>query len=383
MTVPPRRACYLAAAAAALIAGAAAWWQTRPDKIDAIVVRPFGGAAPLAGALRDEILDDLARVPGLRVLPEAAAPLAHTGLLEASVERSSDRITVVAQLTRFDGHRYWTRKFDRPLPDLNAIPLEIAASISSRARRKDARHKPPLAAYDAYLAGRSDFDRPQDGGLARAIECFDRATGLDPDFAEAWAWLSIANEYLADSGAVRPNLALPAARDAADRAAALDPGSAAAHLALGMIDLQYDWDWTAARQELDRALQLSPGSPMAAYWRERWNQATGRAAPPDFHLANLPPVHNEAEARQLLDDADDIRVETYLSAAALALVANGIHDTDGTFQWLETAYEERCVQLPYILWNPALPRSDPRFAGLLRRMNLETTDKTNDKTEAE
>jgi len=76
----------------------------------------------------------------------------------------------------------------------------------------------------------------------------------------------------------------------------------------------------------------------------------------------------------LLQNAEDIRVETYISAAALAMVANRIHDTGDTLRWLEQAYDERCVQLPYILRDPAMPHGDPRFDDLMRRMKLEGTE---------
>jgi len=250
----------------------------------------------------------------------------------------------------------------------------MAAAVSTRARGKKTRYKPAPAAYDAYLQGRYHFDHPDNGGLEAAIAHLEDATRLDSGFARAWAWLSIAKEYLADRGAVRPNLALPEARDAADRAAALDPDSAASHLALGIADLQYDWEWGGARAELDRAVQLSPGWALAAYWRERWDQAMGHGKEPQFQFANLPPVQGDADARRLLEDADDIRVETYISAAGLALVANRVHDTDSTFHWLDEAYDERCVQLPYIVWDPSLPRGDPRFADLMRRLKLGGTE---------
>jgi hypothetical protein len=331
-------------------------------------VGPFAGQAALAEPLREEVLEDLARVPGLAIVSQPAAPPAVTGVLQATVERSADRIRIVAELTRADGHRYWSRTIDRPIGDLPVVAEDVAAAVNGKARRKKAsKYRPTAAAYDAYLDGRYRFGR---GDFALAISRLEDATRLDGGFARAWAWLAIAKEYLADSGAVRPNLALPEARDAADRAAALDPDAAESHLALGINYLQYDWDWNAARSGLDRALQLAPGWKLAAGWRERWNQATGRGPAPQFHFANIPELKDDAAARKLLEDADDIRVETYISAAALALIANRLHDTESTLRWLGEAYDERCVQLPYILWDPSLPRNDPRFEDLIRRMKL-------------
>ncbi len=372
MTVNPRQIRYLAVggAAAMALAGAFLWWHGRPAHIDAIIVQAPSGETQLAAGLREEIIGDLARAPGLRVVTAPAGEPAVTGVLDMEAQRSADRIRMIAELHRVDGHHFWTHTFDRAFTDLPSLAEEIAAAINPRVRRRAPRHKPLLAAYEAYLQGRYYFDQPENGGLDQAIVRFEDATQKDPDFALAWAWLSIAREYQADRGAARPNDALPEARDAADLAVALDPDLAEAHLALGIDYLQYDWQWHDAKSELDRAAQLGPGSALVAYWRERWNAAMGRGPEPDFHFANLPPIHNADDARKLLDDADDIRVETYISPAALALVACRIHDAQTTLHWLDVAYEEHCVQLPYLVWNPELPRSDPRFADLLRRMGL-------------
>ena len=369
-----RRQIWIAAtiATAALAAGGWRWWRGRPVRIQAVIVRPFAGEGSLAEPLRDEIEEDLARVGGLAIVNQPAAPPAATGVLEGRVERSAERIRIVAELSRQDGHHYWGRILDRPIADLPAAAEEIAAAVNPKARRKKpSKYKTAPAAYDAYLDGRYRFDHPDGDGLATAVARLEDATRLDASFAKAWAWLSIAKEYQADRGEVRPNLALPEARDAADRAAALDPDAAEAHLAVGIADLQYDWKWADARNEFDRAAQLSPGWAMARYWRERWDAAMGHGTEPRFHFANLPPIKSADDARKLLEDADDIRVETYISAAALALTANGIHDKENTLRWLDEAYDERCVQLPYILWDPSLPRDDPRFADLVKRMKLD------------
>jgi len=369
MTLTRRQKWILAAGGAAAAALAVLWVRLSAAPIQALIVEPFAGPAEFAEPLRDEVQDMLGRVRGLAIVKAPAPPPAVTGRFSATVVRAADRVRVVAELRREDGHRYWTRTFDRPLASLPGLPGEIAAAIHSKARPKKP-YRPPLAAFDEYLKGRYAFDHPEHDGLATAVARFEDATRLDGGYAEAWAWLSIAKEYLADRGAVRPNLELPEAREAADRAGALDPDSAESHLALGIANLQYDWEWDKAKRELDRALQLSPSWPLAAYWRGRWDGAMGHGPAPPFDFANLPPIRNDDDARKLLADADDIRVETYISAAALALVANRIHDTEDTFRWLEEAYAERCVQLPYILWDPSLPRGDPRFDDLKRRMKL-------------
>jgi tetratricopeptide (TPR) repeat protein len=288
------------------------------------------------------------------------------------LERSDSRLTLALHLKRTDGRRQWDRIIERPIAELPAATLEAAGFISSEARKRAPKHKPAQGAYQPYLEGRGWLARQDGDSIKKAIDCLQRSVNADPEFALAWAWLSIAREFPADAGAVRPNEALPPARDAAERAVTLGADLAEAHAALGIVRLQYDWDWDGAKHEINKALELNPGSRVASYWRARWQEATSHAAPRTLSFANVPPLHGDADARKLLQDADDIRVETYISPVALALVANSVHDTDSVFHWLDEAYDERSVQLPYAIWDPSLPRDDPRMADLKQRMKLPT-----------
>lgn len=345
---------------AAAAAGAFAW-QSRTLPIDVLTVRPLtadGVPAWLPGALSEEIAD--AARPAMKT---SADPM-HSATLEGIVSRAGDRVRVVATLTRGDGHRYWTRTIERPMPD---IARETAGVIAPSVRKHAPRHKPPVAAYEKFLQGRYSYLR---GDFGHAVEAFRSATQADPDFARAFAWAGIAGERIAARGAARPNDVLPAARDAAERAATLAPDLAESHLALGIIRLQYDWDWDDARAELDRALQLSPGNPMALQWRVHWLVAMNRAPAASLDLPAEP--RDSDSARQLLAQADTLRAQRYITPIEFALAANVAHDADSLFRWLDVAYEERSGQLPYLLRNPALPQSDPRLRELIRRLKLPT-----------
>ena len=372
-----RRWWWFAAGVSILTIGTAFWlFRARALPIHSVAVLPFTGpnAELLARGLTEELIDGLARVPGLRVETDAAVQPPVDAILEAALERTDSRVRLVLKINRTDEERQWVRTFERPAGELSSLWMDAAAYISPEARKRAPRLKPELAAYEPYLEGRGWLVRRDAESVKKAIDSFQRAVNVDPNFAPAWAWLSIGREYPADAGAVRPNDDLPQARDAAERAVTLGPDIPEAHAALGIVRLQYDWDWPTARSELDRALQLSPGSRLARYWRARWQEATGKAAPRALSFANVPKLDGDTAARKLLEDADDIRVETYISPVALALVANSLHDKDGVFHWLDKAYDERSVELPYAVWDPALPRDDPRMADLLQRMKLPPTD---------
>jgi hypothetical protein len=356
-----RRLLWIALAAAIAIAGGVFAWVSRTLPIDTVVVRPLasgGGPDWLAGAITEEIVDTL------RPVTRPTTDPMFTAVLEGSIVRSGDRVRLTASLTRGDGHHYWTRTIERPLAE---IAREVAGAIVPAARKRAPRHKPAATAYEHYLQARQLFQHQE---FTKAIEGFDAAAQVDPEFALAYAWAAIAREQVADLGAARPNDILPAARDDAERAVILAPDSGDTHLALGIVKLQYDWDWDAARRELERALELSPGNPLAVHWRERWLEAMNRAPSPALDLANVP--REPEAARLLLAQADDLRAQSYVTPIGFALAANLLHDVDSVFYWLDVAYDERCAQLPYLLRNPALPQADPRLRELIRRLKLPT-----------
>ncbi len=357
--VKSRKLLWIAAAALLAAVAVAAYRHYRIPPIHTVVVRPFAAPASdawLAGAITEEIVDTL------RPFTKAEGDSEYTGVLEGTVERAGERVRITAILSRPDGHRYWTRTFDRSLSE---AAFDVAAAIVPAVRTRPLRHKPSARAYEPYLAGRHQFSA---GNIAGAASSFERAADADARFALGWAWLAIAREHLADQGAGRPNDLLPGARDAAERAVTLEPDLADPHTALGIVKLQYDWEWDTARRELDRALELSPGDPLASRWRGRWLEAMNRAPAPAIDLPSVP--RDPDSARRLLAEAENLREQSYIPAASLVLAATVAQDTQNLYRWLDVAYEERSAQLPYLLRNPALPLTDPRIVALVRRLKL-------------
>jgi Flp pilus assembly protein TadD len=81
------------------------------------------------------------------------------------------------------------------------------------------------------------------------------------------------------------------------------------------------------------------------------------------------------DAERLLNELEELSKRSYVSPVSFALVHVGLDRVEETFEWLEKAYAERALLLPFIsLDSPYEPlRSDPRFADLLRRMGLSAT----------
>ena len=95
---------------------------------------------------------------------------------------------------------------------------------------------------------------------------FERATTLDPDFAQAHAWLAIVKTYWTIFGYAPPAEVIPAAKEGAYRAMSIDPTLTEAHLTLGLIAQYADWDWEATERHYRRAIELSPGNATARTW---------------------------------------------------------------------------------------------------------------------
>jgi serine/threonine protein kinase/predicted Zn-dependent protease len=203
-----------------------------------------------------------------------ARKLNVAAVLEGSLRRSGDTVRVTAQLIdTVNGYHVWSQNYDRSLEDILALQTDIATAVAQEMRvrllgdeaaRIEVGGTHNSEAYDAYLRGMQIEVTVQDTASARrALAAFDQAVALDPNFAAAHTHRARALRYLAvystDPDAVRDLYAT--ARRAAERAVALAPDSADAHMVLGWQVLVNGYlDFTGAAPEIDRAMALAPGS---------------------------------------------------------------------------------------------------------------------------
>jgi serine/threonine-protein kinase len=198
-------------------------------------------------------------------------------VLEGSVRKAGDRLRVTVQLidVRTDGHR-WAQTYDRRLEDVFAIQTEIAESTARalevellRPEREALQARPTsnLAAYEAYLRGlkaSQGFDFRKELDL-QAVEYYEAAIRLDPQFAAAYA--ALANHLFKVEGITRAAAEVfPRAQDLVGKALELDPDSSDAHTACGNLAMQADLDWTRAESEFRRAISLNPSNSAAHLW---------------------------------------------------------------------------------------------------------------------
>ncbi|MDX1577384.1 MAG: hypothetical protein R3266_02825 [Gemmatimonadota bacterium] len=291
-----------------------------------------------ADGVTEEITHTLAQFRGLRVVArtsafafkgraadirEVARKLDVSHVLEGSVRRFGGRLRITAQLVDArGGFHLWSERYDRDLDDVFAIQEEIASEIAGQlsARlstsvrmtgpgdeaedvrsRSQRRPTDDLAAYDAYLRGRHQRAVFDPASLETAVRRFREAVELDPDFAEAHAALAESYSAQAIGLGFTSRETMPRARDAADRALALAPHLADAHLARALVALFYDRDYERAKQGLDRALELNPNFADAWLWSELYWTYVGcdfdAAVAATTRAQELSPVDPSVKAR--------------------------------------------------------------------------------------
>jgi TolB-like protein/Flp pilus assembly protein TadD len=239
-----------------------------------------------AAGIQDELLSNLAKIKDLKVisrtsvmqyktgimrnLKEIAQQLGVSNVVEGSVRRSGNHIRVSVQLIDALTDRHiWAQNYDRTLADSLALQGELATEIASgvgatlspqEKARVEAKPTNNPAAYDAYLRGRAFTSGAQweRSNVEGAIRSYQEAVKLDPSFTLAWAFLSSAQSMHYWSGFDPSPLRLAAAKDAVDRALALDPDLPETHLALGYYRYYGQRDFSGALAEF---LQAEKGLP--------------------------------------------------------------------------------------------------------------------------
>ncbi|VUX56238.1 conserved membrane protein of unknown function [uncultured Woeseiaceae bacterium] len=266
--------------------------DTAPDEIIAterksIAVLPFVNMSDDANneyfsdGISEEILNLLAQVPEMRVtsrssafsfkgqnldVPTMAARLNVTHVLEGSVRKSGNQLRITAQLIEVEADTHlWSETFDRELKNVFAIQDEIAAAVVDALKITLLGEEPRSTetnpeAYALYLQGRHFSNQGTAESHKQAETLLKQALAIDPGFAPAWTNLGNVYRFGANALGVRPfDEGNELARDAIEKALAIDPHYGPAYAALAMIEIEYDWDFTAALQHLQQARALDSG----------------------------------------------------------------------------------------------------------------------------
>ena len=232
-------------------------------------------ASGTAALVKDQSIDDIRR------------KLNVDYVLEGSVVRSGNQMRIDAQLIQASDQTHrWAAGYTRDAGDVLALQNEVAQDVATQIRltlspsetaRLNGTPNVDPEAYDAYLRGLVYWSQRTPDGTAKSLDYFQQAIRKSPDFALAYAGL--ANAYSSLSAVpitvIPPLEAMPKAKAAAETAVRLDPESAEAHAALGLVRVSF-YDLDAAEREYERALAINPSDGNARHWRSLLLMARGR-----------------------------------------------------------------------------------------------------------
>jgi TolB-like protein/DNA-binding winged helix-turn-helix (wHTH) protein/Tfp pilus assembly protein PilF len=265
--------------------------------IQAIAVLPLENISAnptqeyLAEGMTDEIITDLAKLAGPKVIsrtsavqykgtrksiPEIARELHVGAVLEGSVERSGDRMRVRVQLIEAATDQHlWAEAYDRQLSDVLLLEAELAQDIARQIQvrltpqqQQDLAHNRTLnpQAFQDYLQGRHYWALRTSQSLTTAIEYFNRAIQEDPNDARGYAGLAQCYIVLPMVAKTSQAEAYQKARQAAVKAVGLDDSLAEAHLSIAEVRLHQDWDFAGAEKEFKKTLDLNPNYSTGHQW---------------------------------------------------------------------------------------------------------------------
>jgi TolB-like protein/tetratricopeptide (TPR) repeat protein len=283
-----------------LVLAMAVIWTSRArhdnPRLFALAVLPLAplsaepGTPESAEAMTEHLTLALSEVDGFRVTSRTSASrfkgkpldpaaigreLGVDAFLEGGVQRPGGRTGVTAQLiaTR-DGFHLWSQKYEsKPESEArfqetvcNIIARTLGAQFAGNPARWSGRPRSSKPeAVDLYLKGHQAWLVQRRTSLLASVDYFTQAIARDPDYAQAYSGLAQSELFLASITAPEPKWIAPA-KEAAERAIALDERDPDAHAILGNIHLWREWDPAGGERELYRALVLDPGT--SAY--ERW-----------------------------------------------------------------------------------------------------------------
>ncbi len=240
-----------------------------------------------ADGMTEALITDLARLKGLKgviargsvmrfkgtkkPLAEIARELQVDALITGAVLRAGDRVRITAQLINArNEQQLWAEGYERDLRDVLSLQSEVTRAIASEIKLKltpqeqtrlaSARPVNPEA-YEAYLQGRFHWQKLSPESYKAALQYFQLALEKDPNYALAYAGMSIAWLSPAHMGFQPPREALPKAKAAALKALELDGTLAEAHYARAAVSFLLEWDWPTTGRECQKTIELNPNFP--------------------------------------------------------------------------------------------------------------------------
>ncbi|MFC2105906.1 tetratricopeptide repeat protein [Candidatus Bipolaricaulota bacterium] len=285
--------------------------QATPSELDRydsrrIAVIPFVSVSSdpsnefLADGMTEELIYTLSKVSELEVIAQttvlkykgvrkSVAEIGrelHVGsLLEGSVQKVQNRARILVQLINVENETHlWSEQYDHQMQDILGVQGDIARKVATALKvqllakeetsiRKD--EASDSEAHTSYMKGRLFLDKRTRDAYPKAIEYFEQAVSIKPDYARALAGLAEAHCLMV--GRIPVKEAYAKAKAYAQRALAVDPVCAEAHVILGALAWRSEGDAHKAETEFLRSIELDPNYATAHEEYAEFLNRTGRA----------------------------------------------------------------------------------------------------------
>ncbi len=262
--------------------------------IESIAVLPFvneSGSADLeylSDGMTETLISSLSQLPNLNVKARSSVfrykgkdtnsqtigrELNVQAILTGRViQRGQDLILYVELVEARTENSLWKQTYNKTMTNLVALQNDVARDVADKLQVKlSGADEQQLArnytanaeAYQLYLKGRFYWNKRTAKDLRKAIEYFQQAVALDPNYALAYSGLADAYTLLPVYRGAPSREVLPKAREAALKALSLDNQLAEAHISLGLVLHFYDYDVAGAEREFKAAIELNPNSATA------------------------------------------------------------------------------------------------------------------------
>jgi serine/threonine-protein kinase len=266
--------------------------EEQPTKVEtqnSIAVLPFTNMSAdedneyFCDGLAEELLNALSKIEDLKVAARTSAfsfkgknanvseigeKLSVKNVLEGSVRKSGNKLRISVQLVNAaGGYQLWSERYDRELKDIFDVQDEIALAVVDALKlklfgeEKSAvlkRYTNNAEAYQLYLKGRFYFGKFTAEGVKKSIEYYEQALAKEPDYAPAFAALSVSYIFFWYLGFGETAKYISEAQTAVEKALILDQSLAEAYFALALVKFNYERDWTEAEKAFRRAIELNP-----------------------------------------------------------------------------------------------------------------------------
>jgi DNA-binding winged helix-turn-helix (wHTH) protein/TolB-like protein len=272
---------------------------TNPSTIQSIAVLPFvdESSDPDGEYINDKIaeslINSLSKLPQLRVVPRSVVAgykgkeidprkvgqeLNVRAVVTGRMRRHGDIISIQADLIDLENvAQLWGQHYDHKVSDVLLVQDDISRDIFENLRLKlNVEEKKQLEAYRLYLKGRNSWNKRTGDELLQAIDYFNQAIAIDPNYGAAYAGLADCYNMLVVYGRLQPKEGFPKAKDAATKALEIDESSAEAHTSMAFIKFRWDWDRAATEREFQEAIKLKPAYAPAHQWYSSYLVAVER-----------------------------------------------------------------------------------------------------------